>query len=34
MTKIVDSAEGEKKNWAEVLTVIAWLAGKPTGGTT
>ncbi|KFH45553.1 hypothetical protein ACRE_036010 [Hapsidospora chrysogenum ATCC 11550] len=34
MTKIIDFVEGEKKNWADVLTVIAWLAGKPTGDTT
>lgn len=34
MTKIIDFVEGEKKNWADLLTVIAWLAGKPTGDTT
>ena len=34
MTRIVDLAAGEIKNWIEVVTVLSWLLGKPVGKTT
>ncbi|KFH48236.1 hypothetical protein ACRE_008280 [Hapsidospora chrysogenum ATCC 11550] len=34
MTRTIDFVEGHEKNWNEVLTVLSWLLGKPTGITT